>query len=204
MVKRGEPLPVGTSVYPTAQGHKVIQSEFFHYGPPTGLPCSHDLWVDDGAFFDVERDEGWLVKSRRLTAVSATRRRQPDGTYQLQITWRLPCPDSPEEHQFTTEARARQRKTSGTDRSADRAVQEARPIPRIDQDLFGAIYGQRNITESYNAWAKGRLGTNANKRRAMRLHASGQFLDHLCTGFLANTLTAHRAQVLASRDPSQR
>lgn len=219
--ERGQPLPLGISVYPKAWDdddedaakkkptkrkettsttakqpvkHEKVNSRFHRYGQPLALDCAHDLWVDDGALWDVQvNEDGWHIKSERAVAVTAVPQATARG-YTLPITWRLPCAEAiGGAHIFTTDMTptAQQRRRSRKYRAQD-AIDLLRPVPRIDLGTFSAVHGLRNITESYHSWIKGRLGTHT-KGRAMRLTAGGQFLDHLCAGTLANALTARRA-----------
>lgn len=188
---RGDDLPLGTSVYETERGHDVVKGRFWRYGYLPDVTCRHDLWVDDGALFDVTTDpSGYRFKGTRAITVTSHAVNEsiiPETpAWELHTTWDLPCAQTGTTHRFTTVS-APNAKSRSTDH--DRALSELRPLPRIDADAFATVHGLRNITESYNAWVKARLGTTADGGRAMRLDARAQLFDHLCAAALANDLT---------------
>lgn len=188
----GLPLPLGTSVYPTSgiKPAEVVRTSFFRYGTLPTDRCAHELWVDGGALFDVAMDgtTGWLVKIAHATierAVPATD--AAGGPFVLQCRWNLPCPRATGGgHRFDIDWAADPRADGRPNRGVGRVLYDVRPFTRLDRELFGRIHGLRNHTESYHSWLKRTLGDYG---RAMRNDVAGQFLDHLCVGTLANTLT---------------
>ena len=188
----GNPLPLGTSVYPRDSGHDVVRSRYYQYGQPLNVPCSHDLWVDDGGLWDVETTAGG---HREKVVAAASVRATPRATHAgwwVDIDWEMPCVDSGEIHEFTTTWNPRQGKAKPSADEATRALAELVPIPRSDE-RFRALHGARNNAESYHAWLKARLGTGPTRGRGARLAVEAQLLDHLCVGTLANAITAWRA-----------
>ena len=188
----GEPLPLGTSVYPTTKGHEMVRGVVHHYGPPCAdIPCAHDLWVDDGALVDVVRDPvtGFQMKVSTAEAITSVPVRLENG-YQLVTTWNLPCHNEDEDttHTFTTVWTPEPEPNSET----QKALAAMRPISRVDE-RFSNKHGLRNITESINMWIKSRLSRT---RRAGHLHVEDQRLDHLAVAHLSNAGTARRARLL--------
>ena len=196
-----KPLPLGTSVYRKDKGHEIIHGKHYRYGQPLGVNCSHDLWVDDGALVDVRTDEHTTqVKVARAEAVNALPY-QHGGTWHLDITWTLPCEDNGTPHVFQITWNPIEGKHEAPRQETKRALRELSVLSRADGPRFHAVHGQRNHTESYNSWAKARLGTTAEGGRAMRLAIEAQMLDHICTGTLANALTERASDILSvSRD----
>jgi len=192
-VADGQPLPLGTSVYPTSDGRmpEVVRSPYYRLGNPARLGCQHDLWVDDGALFDVFPDKsGWLVKVASATAQSATPVPGPNGRHTLPITWQLPCAKARlGAHVFETTWKPSTGRSERLNRGPQRALHDLRPIPRFHHGPFSQVHGLRNITESYNSWFKASLGRSG---RAMRLDIRAQFVDHLCAGTLANVISYSR------------
>lgn len=194
LAEMGAPLPLGTSVYPRSSNRpaEVTRSRYYPYITITTGTCDHDLWVDDGALVEVEFDERqWRVKTGQATAVTSVPLNGREFT--VNTTWQLSCPHAPAGvHEFDTQWQPRPLRPT---RGPGRAEYDLRPVARLDRDKFAEIHGLRNITESYNSWFKSRLGAN---KRAMRLGIDAQFLDHICTGTLANTLTLYRHLRMAS------
>ncbi len=184
-----EPLPLGTSVFPTSSGHEMVRTCVYRFGQPIGVACAHDLWVDGEALVDVvPNDHRQPVKVSLARAVHTTRRRLPSGTFGVEIEWALDCPEGGEHH-FTTVSKPRADSGHKTRRVVAKALNSASPIPRAATVEFSRGYGFRNWTESFNSWFKSRLGTTAGKSRAMHLAPEHQAVDHLCAGLLANAIT---------------
>lgn len=194
MFSAGDPLPLGTTVYETTHDHDMVLSTFHRYDSITWPNCTHDLWVDDDALFDVKiGTNGHHYKTTRATASSC---RAIDASlpttgaaWDLNTLWDLPCPVAGN-HQFTTVSRPSDGRGRRSEKS--QALARLRPISRADVDVFGQTHGLRNITESLNSWIKARLGTTAGAARAPRLDTNAQLIEHLCVATLANALTFHR------------
>lgn len=189
----GRALPLGTSVYRTRKGHDVVDSVVAHYGQPGSVDCPHDLWVDDGALWDV-REHGTArhkYKIARAVALSATRVEGREG-WELDTTWLLPCALAPHGHIFTTLARPQSIRAGRNQAERKRALGLLRPVARLDHATFGPTYGLRNITESLNSWFKKLLGTCGKGGRAMRQSVNAQALDHLCAMVVLNSVTFER------------
>lgn len=201
LYKANQPLPLGTSVYRKDKSHEVVHGRHYRYGQPLGVPCSHDLWVDDGALVDVRTESTKKqVKVARAEAIHAIPFRD-GGTWHLDITWSLPCEEHGTPHVFQITWNPVKGRHSAPRKEVKRALRELSVLSREDGPRFHAVHGQRNHTESYNSWAKARLGTTAEGGRAMRLAIEAQMLDHICTGTLANALTERAADILSpSRD----
>ncbi|MFC5175644.1 hypothetical protein [Nocardioides taihuensis] len=202
----GRPLPLGTSVFRTS-GNKpaeVVRTSYFMYGTLTG-GCLHELWVDGGAIFDVALDSTtwWLVKVARATIVHAVPVTDAaGGPFVVQCEWRLPCSRAAGGgHLFNMAWVADPSAHGRPKRGVDQALYDVRPFTRHDQELFKKVHGMRNHTESYHSWLKRTLGDHG---RAMRNDVSGQFLDHLCIGTLANTLTYVNHERLIARSLQSR
>lgn len=190
MFVRGEPLPLGTSVFPTSSGHDMVRTFVYRIGQLPEVACAHDLWVDGEAIVDVAHDENnKRVKTSLARAVHATRRRLTTGTYAVEAEWSIECPEAGE-HRFTTVSEPRSDGEMRSSRGVGEALNYASPIPRAVTVEFAKGYGFRNWTESFNSWFKSRLGTSAGKSRAMRLTQEHQLLDHLSAGLLANAITS--------------
>ena len=196
LFKENRPLPLGTSVYRKENGHEIVHGKHYRYGQPLGVPCSHDLWVDDGALVDVRTEPTKeQVKTGRAEAIRAMPFRH-QGTWHLDITWSLPCEDNGTPHVFQITWNPIEGKRDAPRKEVKRALRELSVLSRADGPRFHAVHGQRNHTESYNSWAKARLGTTVEGGRAMRLAIEAQMLDHVCTGTLANALTERAADIL--------
>jgi len=197
LYKANQPLPLGTSVYRKDKSHEVVHGRHYRYGQPLAVPCSHDLWVDDGALVDVRTESGKkqvkIARAEALTAIPFW----DSGTWHLDITWSLPCQDHGSPHVFQIIWNPLRGKHQAPRKEVKRALRELSVLSREDGPRFHAVHGQRNHTESYNSWSKARLGTTAEGGRAMRLAIEAQMLDHICTGTLANALTERAADILS-------
>lgn len=187
MFRRGEHLPLGTSVFPTGDGHEMIPTLAHRYGALPAIPCSHDLWVDGDAFVDVaQQPNGKLLKIADVSAIRAVRYQRASGDYGAEIEWRVPCADG--DHTFTTRSEPRRDEAQASRRaSAGHAVANASPISRTNTEIFRAGFGFRNWTESFNSWFKSRLGNSAGEARAMRLQQEHQAADHISAALVANS-----------------
>ncbi|EYR61881.1 hypothetical protein N866_14690 [Actinotalea ferrariae CF5-4] len=186
-------LPLGTSVYKTTKDHDVVNSVVAHYGQPNGVDCPHDLWVDDGALFDVIEygPARHQFKRARAQAVASRRIKTPSG-FAVWTTWLLPCTLQPSGHLFDTETRPRVHRASPGGAERKKAEGQLRPVARMDTAAFQSTYGLRNITESVNSWFKKLLANNNTGGRAMRLNVQAQAVDHLCAMFVLNAITYER------------
>ena len=185
-------LPLGTSVYETTTGHDVVRGRIRQLGLRALDDCQHELWVDDGALVDVIRNGPHLYKRASATVTRAFKVFDPRlEKWDFRIELRLPCSNaSGGHHAFAHTWKPRQSKTNQP--RLQSVLRELHVLPRGDTRFIDA-HGNRNATESYNAWAKARLGTTALGGRGMRLDAGAQFLDHICLGVLANAITARRS-----------
>lgn len=184
-------LPLGTSVYPTAGGkHDVLPSKFIEFGLAPDTDCEHHLFVDDGALWDTTITTGISGRTKVCQAVPVAAHRVRTGTgWALSTEWRLPCGSHGRVHEFTT--RWLPRRTAPTS-TRDRALAALRPVPRSMTERFAEIHGDRNTTESLNAWCKARMGTTACRGRAIRLNGEAQLIEHLWACLLRNAITYYR------------
>ena len=194
-----QPLPLGTSLYKITNGWELVRGRTYLYGPPDGIDCAHQLWVDDGAFVDVAIDaRGHQVKTETATAMSALAEQAPGGLYRLRTRWHLPCSRaSGGSHEFETVWNPRASNQDPITGALHKALTALRPIPRADADRFCETHGRRNTAESLNSWMKGRLGRTG---RAVHIDVQVQAVDHVCLGLLVNVRTAHRAHQMAQRE----
>lgn len=202
LMRSGEPLPVGTSIYPSEKGftpvHGVYHLVEAVHTAPTGEPCVHDLAMDDGALYAVAPDPVTevLVKTAHLpcTASSPTRTRSSrwarvnhyrvecarHGAFDHQITW------EPEGTRYT---RTNPKKKTGT--PEDPIASRLHPISRVDHDKHPQVKRARNDAEAYQSWFK-RTMSGKNRERASALMHEGQLLDALMTGVVVNSDTYWR------------
>lgn len=193
----GAPLPVGTSLYPSARDEakfELVNSAYefltvVHSGDD-GSQCDHTLVVDDGALFTVGVDDttGTLVKARQLHCRTARREHTPTG-YVLQRSFTVPC----ELGDFTwTYAWSPDptRYAPGAGRPAnapyDSLGRALRTIPRARHKRFKRAQRLRNYAESFNNWFELLLPRFG---RATSMTLAGQELDFLLAAVAMNAFT---------------
>lgn len=215
----GAPQPLGISLYrstsaSTVKGARnqrnrknmeIVRSMFRPLDPkdhngshitPDG-PCTHRLYVDDGALHSValDPDLGCLVKVATATCVSSTPRRRAAGTWGSTDVWSMPCPHGdfeitiawdPQKNRYTPDTPKDQRKPP-----KNMALNDLRPISRSQAQDFANIANQRNQSESFNQWYERSLPHHG---RAASLSADGQALDLLGAACLRNAITWARWQ----------
>jgi hypothetical protein len=201
MWRSGEPLPVGTSLYPSAKGdsgYDIVNSRynFLHltFDSPDG-GCEHDLVIDDGALFTVGLDEQTdaATKFDHLPCMAAQRERVGEH-FTVTLTYLVPCDHG--DHEWThTWAPDMPAYTEHDERPAthahDRVGRPLSPIPRIATDEFAPVLRLRNYSESYNNWFKAALPRHG---RAAAMTQRGQEFDFLMGALAANAVTWHHAQ----------
>lgn len=197
LYESNEPLPVGLCIYPRtgARTFEVVYSRHHDLGNAEhdvdGATCSHRLVVDDGALYVAERDvERTLVKTAMPRCTAATSAQDTNGTWNQTTTWQIPCPSGEFAHQLTWHPTGMFR-GPGTKNLALRVnpLAELRPLARAHEG-FGAVYGRRNDSESYNQWFQASL---RHPGTAMSLSLTGQRLDFLMGAVLNNALTYDEA-----------
>lgn len=206
----GAPQPLGISLYRSTsastvtgarnQKHRnrmeIVRSMFRPLGTEThdgpAGPCTHRLYVDDGALHTVEADPdlGCLVKVATATCVSSTPRRLSNRSWGATDVWSMPCPNGdfeittewePQPNRYTPDTPAADRKTP-----ENRALNDLRPVSRAQAQQFADIANHRNQAESYNQWYERSLPHHG---RAASLSADGQALDFLAAASLRNAIT---------------
>ena len=195
----GAPLPVGTSLYPTARddsGFETVRSEYLflaiEHAVADGTLCTHDLAIDDGALFTVALDEatGDPVKTAYLASEAAERARTAHG-YTLTRSYVIPCVhgDFTWKHTWAPQTPwySRGEKPKGTPKF-DRVGRYLRTAPRADTERFEQVLRLRNYSESFNKWVKAAL---PNHGRAASLSRRKQELDFLMSGLVMNATTWH-------------
>lgn len=191
-----EPLPVGLCIYPRAGGKsfEVVYSRHHLLGDATHTvgdsTCAHHLVIDDGALYvaeaDIERDH--LVKVAMPTCLSASAERNAPGPWNRTTTWEIPCEHGDFTHTLTWHPTGEFR-APGAPRQRTDPLADLRPLARAHPG-FGAVYGRRNDSESYNQWFQASL---RHPGTAMSLSLTGQRLDFLMGAVLNNALTYDRA-----------
>ena len=206
----GAPQPLGISLYRSTsastvtgsrnQKHRTsmesVRSMFRPLGTeahdgPDG-PCTHELYVDDGALHSVEADPelGCLVKVATATCLSSTPRLRADGTWGTTEVWSMPCPHGaltfttewdPQNDRYTPDTPKEKRKAP-----ENMALTDLRPISRAQAQAFADFVNHRNQAESYNQWVQRTLPHHG---RAASLSADGQALDFLAAACLRNAIT---------------
>lgn len=194
----GDALPLGTSVYKTTKGHEVVAERVYELDPIShavdDTTCTHALYVDGGALYDVEAHpvHGHLVKIAKADCVGVRVDRTPTG-HTAAYEWVLPCGQTQLTHTTTWApdgSRYRPEDTHRHDRTKRQmAMTELRPISRADGDKFNDIHGRRNDSESYNAWAKRHTHHHG---RAASTTLDGQRLDFLMIAMFNNSITWKR------------
>ena len=86
-------LPLGVCVYPTGRpgGLEVVHSNFYRYDLFREGGCTHDLWVDDGALYDVV--QGWSGRRVKGAHVVAEGVERVPGEHGMTVltNWVMPC-----------------------------------------------------------------------------------------------------------------
>lgn len=199
-----QPLPVGLSVYPTSGGNfDIIRSVALplrtvqHTGDD-GKVCTHNVYVDDGAAWDVNADPGTgdLVKTGLWLCSSAVpapaRGRRAAGTFEEHSRWARRC--GQQTITFTVEWKPR---LDGAALSEwGRAEHLLRPVNRADAQLFWYLTGLRSSdAESSHAAYQRTLPfvqRKDSKPHAGSWHPAQQLLDLLAFCLVTNALTWHR------------
>lgn len=219
LFQQGQPLPLGTSVYPTSKGYEVVKSYHLKFRTHREGECCHEIHEDDGALYVVgtltvrdqqgaveEPPEGHLFdasdqrlfKIVRVSAQWAERRRtsgslQPSTkqpSWQLHTNWSFQCPDHPDvTHQFETLW-----DPSKTEAGPRERGKGSDPFNRIrvlprDDPRFAPTHGRRNVTESVNNTIKRTLGTGKERGRAIRLDPHIQSFQVLCAALRITAIT---------------
>jgi hypothetical protein len=194
-------LPLGKSEYLNSRGRIVkVDSRYYHYDTlthalPNGHPCSHELYVDDGALWEAEWSGGKQIKVQRPRCRHAHRTRDDRGPWTWHSHWQLTCLFSGEVMHLQTaytpdhkRGKPEKRKRS----AAEKALKHMQPLARCDRG-FGKIYGLRNDTESWFSWFKDRL---LEDKRAASLHLHHQLLDVTYGGIITNALALRVSRLL--------
>lgn len=201
-IRRGEPLPLGTSVYTTSKGHEVVHGRVYFLDnvshlDASGQQCNDTLYVDGGALYVVEPhpDFGHLIKTVHAKCIAAVAERTPTGWIAI-YTWTWVCAGVPVTYETRwTPDPTRHRAADGKARPAlskdRRALTELRPISQQDEEMFGNMHGRRNDSETFNNWAKNRTPQYG---RAASWTLDGQRLDFLMMGVLNDSNTWKRRQ----------
>jgi len=196
LYESNEPLPVGLCIYPRTGGRsfEVVYSRHHQLEDATHTvgdqTCSHQLVIDDGTLYVVEPDieHQHLLKVAMPTCLSASTDRGPSGAWNRTTTWQIPCTHGDFSHQLTWQPTGEFR-APGTPRPRTDPLADLRPLSRAHPG-FGAVYGRRNDSESYNQWFQASL---RHPGTAMSLSLAGQRLDFLMGAVLNNALTYERA-----------
>jgi hypothetical protein len=206
LVKRsvqGKPLskgqPLGTSLYLSSKNQLVtVSSKYFLHDLhthllPGGAECTHQLYVDDGALWEVRHRKGTQVKTQRPRAVTSTRTKLPGcSTWNLSTHYQLICETTGEVLDLHTRWQPRHKRLSTAEANdsskhrraqADQALAAMQPLARCDTG-FRKAYGLRLDIESWFAWLKHHLANG----RAASLDLNHQMLDVLYSGILTNAL----------------
>jgi len=197
-IARGHhPQVVGTSVYPTSRGFDVVHGTFHFlqasHTTTDGMPCEHDLVMDDGALYTcvVDPFSERLVKAAHLSCVRSVPVKGPNGAWGRTSTYRVPCGDDDFDHEIAwlTEGTRYGRESPEKDRAPDDPIgHRLHPITRADADAFEFVFQARNDAESYNAWFKRSLPGKARERAASITH-EGQLYDFLLAAVVNNSDT---------------
>ena len=196
-----DPLPVGTSLYPSAKdatGFELVTSQYgfvrLTLDGPDG-PCEHDLVIDDGALFTVgpeERTEA-AAKLEHLPCLAAARDRDGDR-FAFTRSYLVPCQHGDHEwhHTWTPERpRLYAGRRAPHDTQYDRVGRLMSAIPRIGTEEFARVLRLCNYSESYNHWFKSALPRYG---RAASMSQRGQEFDFLMGALAANAVTWHHSQ----------
>lgn len=191
-----EPLPVGLCIYPRTgtKSFEVVYSrnhtlEDARHTVGNRI-CAHQLVVDDGALYVAEPDiEGeHLLKVAMPKCLAATATRGASGAWSRTTTWQIPCERGDFTHDLTWHPSGVFHARGAKHPTVD-PLGELRPLARAHPG-FGAVYGRRNDSESYNQWFQASL---RHPGTAMSLSLAGQRLDFLMGAVLNNALTYERA-----------
>jgi hypothetical protein len=205
LAESGEPLPVGTSLYPTTSGYDLVNGRYWDMGfavhTTAAGPCRHHLYSDDGGLWQVEvGEDGYLVKTAHCPSLAADPGTGRHG-HTLRTQWLVTCTRHGD---FTHETlwAPRSRRWTQADPEGDRAPRNpaltaTRPLSRSD-DLdpdnrrFAQTANARNHVEGLFAWMKryGYLNT-----RAAAYTFGGQELDFLSLAVLRNAITWRRSRM---------
>ena len=201
------PLPVGTSLYPSAKDEakfELVNSlyEFvtISHTAGDGTACDHDLAIDDGALFVVDVDErlGAMVKTARIDCRGARRERH-DDRYCLVRSYTIPCPHGDFEwtrHWQPDPARYSPDHQRPSDIPYDKVGRLLRTVPRARAERFAPATRLRNYSEAFNNWFESLLPRFG---RATSLTLAGQELDVLLAAVAMNAFTWANQHGVASQ-----
>lgn len=195
-IPTGHGLPLGTSHYVSSQKKLVtVRSQHafyrnFKHLAPDG-PCTHSIYVDDGAFWAVVWRDGQRRKTQRVTCLrSHPEKDAATGVNRFCSTHQLICYATGEILEFDTVYEPLPQRRKATRKEADarsceqKALALMQPIARCDE-RFRRAYGLRNDIESWFSDLKNRL---LDDKRAASLDLNHQLLDVLYTGMVTNAL----------------
>ncbi len=183
--------PVGQRTFLTPSGKAKQKATLvsFDVDPavherPDGTVCEHALVADDAALWEWRPDQitGERIKTTRepLERVGAALPRDLDGTYYVQLEFRVPCVHGDFTHRIEL------RPDLSNRRQRNRATRLLRVLPEAYAEAFHAVFDVRNDTEGANSAYNATLYIQG---RAQSLDAHAQLLDWLAWALLNNALT---------------
>lgn len=193
----GAPLPVGTSLYPSAKDaakfelvNSVYEFVTISHTVADGTACSHDLALDDGALFVIDIDEhlGAMVKTARIDCHTARREQHASG-YSLVRSYSMPCHHGAFEwtrHWNPDPTHYIAQNPHPSDLPYDKVGRLLRTVPRARAERFSTAVRLRNYSEAFNNWFENLLPRFG---RATSLTLVGQELDALLAAVAMNALT---------------
>ena len=179
-------LPAGLSIYPTARGFDVVDSQVWRFAEPhAGAEDGHvdHFIVDDETLFLVDpSDRG--RKGAYCPPLHSVRERTVYGTWGRRTQWRVPCPggDWVLERVWTPGLPEGVLDSAG--RRAQKLIAHMDPVPRC-ADTFAAAT-RRSTAEALNHFVESSL---AHYGRAAHLDPDRQLLSYFSANMVLNAVT---------------